>query len=91
MALQDIIPVLQGFSGAYATIAATEDPASTHCLEISGVQRGSADIVLEVWQALADNAAPIGATLGLSSVAFAILKKIFGVAKNKNSCRRWSL
>ena len=86
MALQDIIPVLQGFSGAYAKLAATEDPDSTHRIKISAVQRGSADIVLEVWKWLDDNAAPIGAVAGLAGlggIAFAIFKKIFGVARIK--------
>lgn len=86
MAIQDVIPVLQGFAGAYAALAATDDPESTHRIKIAGVQRGSADIVLEVWKWLDDNAAPIGAVAGLAGlggIALAIFKKIFGVAKIK--------
>lgn len=48
MALHDVIPVLQGFAGAYAILAAIEDPNSQHHMEISAVQQGSAEIVLEV-------------------------------------------
>ena len=86
MALQDIIPVLQGFSGAYATIAATEDPDSTHRIKISAVQRGSADIVLEVWKWLGDNAsslASVGTLAAVGGVAFNITKKILDVARIK--------
>ena len=86
MALQDVIPVLQGFAGAYATLAATENSHSAHRIKISAVKRGSADIVLEVWNAIAEHADPISSVAGILTMgvsAFAILKKIFGVAKIK--------
>ena len=68
MALQDVLPVLQGFSGAYANLASSEDPESEHRIKISAVQPGSADIVLEAWKWLENNAVSIGAAGGLVGV-----------------------
>ncbi len=84
MALQDVIPVLQGFSGSYAKIASDESENVTHRIELSAVRQGSADIVLQV---LTDNAELIGAVAGLtaigSTIALPIVKKIFGVIRIK--------
>ncbi len=55
MSVEDIIPVLQGFSGAYAKIASTGDPDANHNIRITGVRSGSADIVLEVVRQLSEN------------------------------------
>ena len=52
MSIQDIVPVLQGFASAYGKIASSDDPSSTHRLRITGIRRGSADILLEVWTAV---------------------------------------
>ena len=87
MALQDVIPVLQGFSGAYATLAAIEDSDSEFRIHISGVQRGSADIVLEAWKWISDNVDAIEATDTVAKagggIVLYIVKKIFDVAKLK--------
>ena len=53
MSIEDIAPVLQGFSSAYGKLAAATDPQAQHRIRITGVQKGSADIVLEAWRALA--------------------------------------
>ena len=84
MALQDVIPVLQGFSGAYTSLADTENPDVTHRIKLSGVRQGSADIVLEViYQFLTEHSQQIGAAAGLvgivSVTAFPVVKKIFDV------------
>jgi len=87
MALQDIIPVLQGFSGAYATLAAIEDPDSDYRIHISGVERGSADILLQAWKWVGDNADAIEAAAAITtvggSIAFFIVRTILDVAKLK--------
>lgn len=87
MAVKDVILVLQGLSGAYASIASVENSNLTHRIKLSAVRQGSADIVLEVHQWLADNAVQIGATAGLVAighgVAIPIVKKIFEVIRIK--------
>ena len=88
MSLQDIVPVLQGFSSAYGKLAATDDPRSTHRLKIAAVRSGSADIVLEVWTVLGDNAAQIAAVSALAGGAFWIIKKIAGVVQIKRHVQR---
>ena len=84
MALQDVIPVLQGFSGAYTKIASDKASEVTHRIELTAVRQGSADIVLQV---LTDNKELIGAVAGLavigSTVAFPIAKMIFDVVRIK--------
>lgn len=50
MSLEDIVPVLQAFSSAYAELAKTDDPSSTYRVKIAAVRQGSADIVLEIWK-----------------------------------------
>ena len=85
MALQDVIPVLQGFSGAYERLADTENSNITHHIKLSAVQQGSADIVLEVRHWLTDNSETIVAVAGLTTIggamaiAFPIVNKIFEV------------
>ena len=87
MSLQDIIPVLQGFSGAYGKLAATDDPGSRHLVKIVAVRQGSADIVLEVWKALGDNADQITALGVLSSSAFWIFERLTRVIHLKRHVR----
>jgi len=90
MSLQDILPVLQGFSSAYGKLAATEDPSTTHKLRIAGVRPGSAEVALEVWRMLGENAdqiqslGVIGAGAAVATgAAFGIVKKIVGVIQAK--------
>lgn len=83
MSLQDIIPALQGFSGAYSKLAATDDPDFTHRVRISALRQGSADIVLEVWKSLGDNADQIMALSMLTSGVFLICEKLARVIQLK--------
>lgn len=83
MSLQDIIPALQGFSGAYSKLAATDEPDSTHRVRISAVRQGSADIVLEIWKSLGDNADQIMALGVLTSSVFLIFEKLANVIQLK--------
>ena len=89
MSLKDIVPVLQGFYGAYAELAKTYDPDSTHHVKITAVRRGSADIVLEVWQTVTghpDLFAGVGAIFVTG--AHLIVKKIIGVVRLKRHVKR---
>ncbi len=86
MALNDVIPVLQGISGAYNRLADTENPNVTHRITLADVRPGSADIVLEVIEWLTENAEPIGAAAGLltsGGVGYAVIKKIVDVIRIK--------
>lgn len=86
MSLQDVVPVLQGFSGAYAKLASTFVPNSTHNLRISTVRPGSADIVLEVWETIEENKANItSAVSGIAAIsnAFGIVNTIAKVIQIK--------
>ena len=86
MALQDVIPVLQGISGAYNRLADTENPNVTHRITLSDVRQGSADIVLEVIEWLRENAEPLGAAAaltGMGGVGYAVIKKIINVVRIK--------
>ena len=88
MSLQDIVPVLLGFSSAYGKLAATDDPNSTHRLKITAVRPGSADIVLEVWTMLGANAGQIAAVGALGGAAIWIIRKIAGVIRVKRHVKR---
>jgi hypothetical protein len=95
MSIADIVPVLQGFSGAYGKLAATADPSSSHRIRITGVRRGSADIVLEAWKWLADNNAAITSAgvigtgvLAVTGGAAWIVKRINGVIALKRHTKK---
>ena len=88
MSLQDVVPVLQGFSSAYGKLATTHDPQSIHRLKISAVRPGSADIVLEVWKMIGDQAGSIAAISTVGGVAYWIIKKMAGVIQIKRHVRR---
>ena len=83
MSIQDIVPVLQGFSGAYAKLAKTDDPNSTHRVKISAVRSGSADIVLEVWKTAIENSEQIVAAVNAGAAAFGIVSTIVQVIQIK--------
>lgn len=87
MALQDVIPALQGFSGAYARSLGTENAGLTHRIRFSDIRQGSADIVLEIDQWLTDNSETIAAIAGLTligrTIAYPIAKRILEVIQIK--------
>ena len=86
MSLQDIVPVLQGFSGAYAELAKTDDPNSIHRVKITAVSPGSADIVLEVWRILGENAGQIsvlGVLAPMVPPAFGLVQQLIQVIQVK--------
>lgn len=86
MAIEDVIPVLQGFSGAFSRLAVTENPNVTLRIELSDVKQGSADIVLEIHEWLVDSSVSIAAVAGLTTIggmAFLTVKKVFEVIRIK--------
>ena len=86
MAVQDVIPALQGFSGAFAKVASSETQDVRHRITLSAIRQGSADIILEVFELLAENSDQIG-VVGLaakeSGIARHTIRRIFDVVKIK--------
>ncbi len=84
MSLEDLIPILEGFSSAYAELAKTGDPSSTHRVKIADVRQGSADIVLEIWKTVTGHPDFVaGAGAILIGGAQRILKRMIGVIRLK--------
>lgn len=102
MSLQDIVPVLQGFSSAYGKLASRHDPGTTHRIKINSVSPGSAVIGLEVWtvatqvpsligdawKMLGENVAPITSTSILVGGAYWVFSQIAGVSSLKRHTQR---
>ena len=87
MDLQDVIPVLQGFSGAFSRLSGSRKRKVPYRIELSGIRNGSADIVLEIRQWLIDSSDTIVPLAGLTTigmyVAFPIVKRIIEVIRIK--------
>lgn len=88
MSIEDIIPVLQGFSSAYGKIALSDYPEANHKLRITDVRPGSADIVLQVWDFLGSNTDAIGSSGLLATGAYFIVKKIMKVIGLKRHVKK---
>ena len=88
MSIEDIVPVLQGFSSAYGKIAATDDPDSIHRLRITGVRPGSADIILEVWKTIGENVDSLTVASFLTAGGYFIVRKIIEVIKLKRHIKK---
>jgi hypothetical protein len=88
MSVQDIVPVLQGFSSAYGKLAATDDPSATHRVRIAAVRPGSADIVLEVWKTMGENVDSLTAASIVVGGAYWIISKIAGVVQVKRHVKK---
>jgi len=95
MSLEDLVPVIQGFSSAYGKIAAEVDPQARHRLRIVGVKQGSFDLVLDVWRVLGENVNPITATSILAgggivvvSATVRVVNWIVGVIRAKRHVQR---
>lgn len=88
MSIEDIVPVLQGFSSAYGKLANINDPDSIHKIRITGVKPGSADIVLEVWKFLGENVNSITSTGVIIPVGYYIVKKILSLISLKRHTKK---
>jgi len=78
MSVEDIIPALQGFASAYGKIAALKNLDTQHKLRVTGVQKGSFHVLLEVWDALGKSANNL---TGLSICSSAGLFVVAGIIK----------
>ncbi|GAB4329339.1 MAG: hypothetical protein Kow0074_25830 [Candidatus Zixiibacteriota bacterium] len=87
MSINDIVPVLQGFSGAYTKLARDYGDESEHNIRIKNVRPGSADIGLEVWRVLSSNQETIATTIA-SGIAIEIIKEIFGTIRLKRHTKK---
>ena len=87
MAVEDIVPVLQGFAGAYNKVAGMRGVSTQHKLRLTDIRPGSALLVLDIWNTLAENRQTIQAAAPLVSMAMAIVGTIIGVIKLKKHTR----
>jgi hypothetical protein len=83
MSIEDIVPVLQGFASAYGKIASEQGVGVQHRIRITGVERGSANILLEVWDTLGKMADPLASASILAGAASVIVSSIIGVIRLK--------
>lgn len=95
MSVEDLVPVMQGFSSAYGKIAAQVDPSARHKLRIVSVRQGSFDLVLDVWRVLGENVDSItagsillGGGVVVTTGAVRVVKWIVGVIQAKRHVGR---
>lgn len=85
MAISDVIPVLQGFSGAFTRIANMEKSDIEHRITLTAVRSGSVEFVLDVISHVADNPELIAAAMETlrHPAAFRVVETMFGVIQLK--------
>ncbi len=88
MPIDDLVPVLQGVAGAYGTIAAHQGITVKHKLRLVGIQRGSAKIILDVWDMVGHNANQLQAVGSVVAASAAILTVVLGVITLKKHTRK---
>ncbi len=88
MSLDDVVPVLQGFSSAYGKIAAEKGFLGQHRLRLVGIQRSSADLLLEAWRVVSGNAEAMAALGSVTSAAAAVSLLILEVIKLKKHVQK---
>lgn len=88
MLIDDMAPVLQGFSSAYGKIVTYKNLPYQHKIRIVGVSKGSFDIALQVWDALGSNTDQLqalevaaGGVVGVVTIIFQIINLIKHVKK----------
>lgn len=87
MAVEDLVPVLQGFAGAYNTVAGMRGVPTQHKLRLTDIRPGSALLVLDIWSTLDGNPQTIQVTAAVVSAAMAIVTTIISVIKLKKHTR----
>jgi hypothetical protein len=83
MALDDLIPALQGFAGAYGKIAASKGYTTHHKLRLVGIRRGSANIILDIWDGASKNSQQLQAIGSVVAAAMSVLTVLFQVINVK--------
>ncbi len=81
MSIEDIVPVLEGFASAYGKIAADQGAGVHHRVRITGVTRGSANILLEIWDTLNKASGALTSIQVIGSTAIGIVVTILGVIR----------
>ena len=83
--VEDVIPVLQGFSSAYGKLAASDNPNATHRLKLTSIGPGSADVLLVAWEVLEEHHKAIiaGSSVVAGGGAWWIVKRILAVIRAK--------
>jgi|GEM_PF-1170056 len=86
MALEEIIPALQGLSSAYGKVAVLQNPEAQHKLRVTGVGKGTFHILVEAWNLAVANKDAIGLTSEIVTIAsvagiaaYNVIKTIVGV------------
>jgi len=88
MSVEDIVPVLQGFASAYGKVASSRRLDTQHRLRFTGIQKGSADILLEVWHALAEVSPQLQALGVIGGAAAFVVGTILGGVRLRKHVKR---
>lgn len=85
MSIDDFLPVIQGFSSAYSKIANYYNLEYEQQLRITGIKKGSANILLQAWEKLGEHADQLQAVSivgGGVKKTFETILKLIGLAKH---------
>ena len=88
MSVDDLLPVLQGFASAYGKIASGRGYSTQHRLRVAGIQKGSANIVLDVWETVGRNAPHLQAVSALSVAVLGVVTLMLQVMKVKKHVKK---
>lgn len=83
MAVEDIVPVLQGFAGAYGKLAASQRIVTQHKLRLVAMRPGSAKLILDIWEMIGKNVPSLQAVSALVGSAMAVLGSIIAIIQLK--------
>jgi hypothetical protein len=83
MALENLVPALQGFAGAYGKVAGYQGLSVQHKLRLIGIRPGSVRLILDVWEMLGKNSAQLQSVTALSTLAMAVVSVIIQVIQAK--------
>lgn len=73
MSISDFVPVVQGFASAYGKLANAKGIRSQHNLRVVGISKGSANILLKVWELLGENSGQFESIEVIGSSALSIV------------------
>ncbi|HTP90047.1 MAG TPA: hypothetical protein VMJ34_24040 [Bryobacteraceae bacterium] len=82
MSLDDLVPVLQGVASGYGKVAALRGITGQHKLRLTAIRPGSANLILDVWNMVSDNATPINAATKIALAAMGIISTVIAVMQD---------
>jgi hypothetical protein len=88
MSVDDLVPVLQGFASAYGKIAAEKGYSTQHRLRVAGIHKGSANIILDVWETIGRNSQHLQAVGTLSAAVVGVVMLLLQVVKVKKHVKK---